>query len=625
MSLTSVRRVLVVGSWAKEEITVQHLKRTSSADVLVYMDTENPGITRRADACRVGRLNDIDAIVSWARDQGVDLVLVTTAAPLAAGLVDRLDEAGIAGFGPPRAVARLESDKAFARDLVRRCRPDAVPRYRVFEEPAPAVAFAEELGWQVAVKPIGLTDGLGVRVWGDQLRDAAEVTAYIEEVVRRGIGGRGQVIVEERLEGEEFTLQALVHEDRLVPTPTVQDHKKLLPGEAGPNTASMGSYATSGWLLPFLSAADYDVALDIMRASLFAAREETGVSCRGFLYGQFMVTAGGVRLVEYNFRPGDPEWMNTMATLKTPLLDAVVELMGGGEPRLGFEPRATVCKYIVPEGYPEERNLRLKVLFDADAVRREGVALYYSGGLAEGGGLDVGSERGIAFLAAADTVEGAHDRVEAAIAAVSGSFFHREDIGTADLVASKAEHLRQLRAAGVRFRPAREDEFLDIQGFVSGCPPLEAYPQHVYRILLRHFGSCSFVAERRGRVLGFVLGLVSHRHPGTYFLWQIGVAPDQQGTGLGTRLLRYVELELVGLGLRRVDVTVDPLNDPSRRLFEVEGYRNVSGREGATVVVNGQLAAADFYRPGRHFLVYDKPLDGSPPSRARVPTVDDQR
>jgi phosphoribosylamine--glycine ligase len=614
MPLDDVKRVLVVGSWAKEEITVEHLKRTSDADVLVYMDTENPGITRRADSCRLGRLDDVPSIVSFARESAVDLVLVTTAAPLAGGLVDRLDEAGIAAFGPPRAVARLESDKAFARDLVRRCRPEAVPRYGVFEDPGQAIRFAEELEWQVAVKPIGLTDGLGVKVRGDQLHDAADVSAYVEEVARRGIGGSSRVIIEERLEGEEFTLQALVHEDRLAPTPAVQDHKKLLPGETGPNTASMGSYATAGRLLPFLSAGDYDAALDVMRASLTAARQETGVACRGFLYGQFMVTVGGVRLVEYNFRPGDPEWMNTVATLRTPLLDAIVELLQGGVPRLEFEEQATVCKYIVPEGYPEKRNLNLKVLFDAEAVRRGGVELYYSGGLAQGGGLDVGSERGIAFLAKGDRVEEAHQRVEAALATVSGSFFHREDIGTAELVASKVDHLRRLRARGVRFRPAREDEFLDVQGFVSSCPPLEAYPQHVYRILLRHFGSCSFVAEREGRILGFVLGLASHRHPGTYFLWQIGVAPDQQGTGLGRRLLRHLESELVGLGLRRVDVTIDPLNEPSRRLFEAEGYRNRSADEGATAVVNGQLAAADFYRPGRHFLVFEKTLTSSAPA-----------
>jgi hypothetical protein len=119
--------------------------------------------------------------------------------------------------------------------------------------------------------------------------------------------------------------------------------------------------------------------------------------------------------------------------------------------------------------------------------------------------------------------------VEAAIAAVSGSFVHREDIGTADLVASKVEHLRQLRATGVRFRPAREDEFLDLQGFVSGCPPLEAYPQHVYRILLRHFGSCSFVAEREGRVLGFVLGLIVTPAPTS--CGRSGWPPTSRGRG----------------------------------------------------------------------------------------------
>jgi phosphoribosylamine--glycine ligase len=608
MPSTPVKRVLVVGSWAKEEITVEHLKRTSDAGVFVYMDTPNPGLRRRADGHRVGSLSDVSAIASWAGECAADLVLVTTASPLAHGLVDLLDERGIAAFGPPRSVARLESDKAFTRDLVRRSCPDAVPEYRVFEDTQAAIRYAAEHDWRVAVKPIGLTDGLGVKVWGDQLHDEADVRGWIEEIGRRGLGGSSRVIVEERLEGEEFTLQALVHEDRLVPTPAVQDFKKLLPGEKGPNTASMGSYSAPGRILPFMSPAHYDVALEIMRATLVAAREETGVACRGFLYGQFMLTAQGVRLVEYNFRPGDPEWMNTMATLRSPLLDAVVDLMDGGEPTLDFTGEATVCKYIVPEGYPERLGLELRVGLDPEKVRETGTSFYYSAGENDGGGLDVGSERGIAFVARADSVENAHERVEAAIATVSGTFFHREDIATAGLIAAKVERMKRLEALAVRFRPALEDEFLRVQGFVSGCPPLEAYPQHVYRILLRHFGSCSFVAERDGRVLGFVLGLVSHRHAGTYFLWQIGVAPDQQGTGLGRRLLRYVESELVRMGLERVDVTIDPLNDPSRKLFEAAGYGNASAREGATVVVNGQLAAADFYRTGRHFLVYEKTL-----------------
>jgi phosphoribosylamine--glycine ligase len=608
MPSTPVKRVLVVGSWAKEEITVEHIKATSEAEVFVYMDTSNPGLRRRADGHRVGPLSDVPAIASWAHECSADLVLVTTASPLAHGLVDLLDEQGVAAFGPPRSVARLESDKAFTRDLVRRCRPEAVPAYRVFEDAPSAIRYAAELDWRVAVKPIGLTDGLGVKVWGDQLHDEADVRGWIEEIGRRGLGGSSRLIVEERLEGEEFTLQALVHGDRLVPTPAVQDFKKLLPWEEGPNTASMGSYSAPGPLLPFMSPAHYDVALDIMRATLVAAREETGVACRGFLYGQFMLTPRGVRLVEYNFRPGDPEWMNTMATLRSPLLGAIVDLMEGGEPSPDFEPQATVCKYIVPEGYPETLGLELRVEFDLEAVRQTGTRFYYSAGENETGGLDVGSERGIAFIARAESVAEAHERVEAAIARVSGAFFHRADIGTRELIVSKIERMKRLEASAVRFRPAREEEFLSVQGFVSGCPPLEAYPQHVYRILLRHFGSCSFVAEREGRVLGFVLGLASHRRPGTYFLWQIGVAPDQQGTGLGRRLLRHVEAELSRLGLHRVDVTIDPMNDPSRRLFEAAGYQNASAGEGATVVVNGQLAAADFYRQGRHFLVYEKIL-----------------
>jgi diaminobutyrate acetyltransferase len=321
-----------------------------------------------------------------------------------------------------------------------------------------------------------------------------------------------------------------------------------------------------------------------------------------------MATGDGVKLIEYNFRPGDPEWMNTMAVLKGSLLDAVVELLAGHQTALEFKDQATVCKYIVPESYPQELNQDLDVELDLEAIRDLEVGLYYSCGVNDGGRLNVGSERGIAFIAAADSVERAHERVEKAIASVSGTFFHRPDIGTSELLESKVDHVARLRADALSLRTAREEEFLDLQGFVAGCPPLEAYPQHVYKILLRYFGSCSFVAERGDRMVGFVMGMPSHRHPGTWFLWQIGVAADQQGTGLGKRLLRHVEAEIGRLGFDRIEVTVDPMNAPSRRLFEALGYTNISSREGSTLEVNGHPAVKDYYRPGRHFMVFENKL-----------------
>lgn len=603
-----VSRVLVVGSWAKEEMTVKHLKETSSVEVLAFMDTRNPGIISRADGYRVGPLSQVDSIVEFAREQKCDLVLPTTAEPLQHGLTDALEDAGIPVFGPRKSAARLEFDKAFARDIVASCAPETVPGFRVFDDPAAAVEYAEKLEWRVAVKPLGLTDGLGVRVWGDQLRDEAAVQEYITEICQEGIGGANAVLVEEMVVGEEFTLQALVDDQRLVASVPVQDFKKLLPGEKGPNTASMGSYSGPGGKLLYLDDVSHMKALDVMRRTLRAAKERIGHPLRGFLYGQFMVTGDGIRLIEYNFRPGDPEWMNTLAILETPLLDTITGLLAGEEPELRQSHDATVCKYIVPEAYPFKTNEELPVKVDPEAVEETGVEMYYSCGAEDDGALRVGLERGLAFLSRDRTVEGAQRRVEKAIATVDGPFAHRPDIGTWELLQSKLRRVTRLKGEKAVIRPVKEEEFLDIAGLSASCPPLEPYPEHLYRIMLRFFGSLCLVAEVDGRKVGFVLAMTSQNMPDTLFLWQIGVAPDQQGSGLGQRLLKEFEKMASGLGFRRVELTVDPMNEPSRRLFEIAGYRNVSNAEPRTVTVAGHLAARDHYRPGRHFIVFEKDL-----------------
>lgn len=437
-TIPAPRRVLVVGSWAKEQITIEHLRRGGGVEIGAYVDTRNPGILALADRHRIGSLYDVGAVAAFAGEMKADLVLPTTASPLAAGLVDALHHEGIPVFGPTRSAARLECDKAFARRLMARHVPDAIPPFGVFEKAREAVALAEKLDWQVAVKPLGLTEGLGVKVFGDQLRTPEEVAAYVRKVLDEKVGHRPGVIVEEKMRGEEFTIQALVGGGRMVATPPVQDFKKLLPGDRGPNTASMGSFSDSDHLLPFLGREDYEAALDIMRRTTAAFRRETGGDCAGFLYGQFMLTGSGLRLVEYNFRPGDPEWMNTVAVLRTNLVEAVCALMRGEDVAMEFEPQATVCKYIVPEEYPRKLNQVLPVELDEKAIAREGVAVYYSCGRQEDGALNVGTERGIAFLARGERIGDASERIEAALRHVRGRFHHRSDIGTWEMIRAKS-------------------------------------------------------------------------------------------------------------------------------------------------------------------------------------------
>lgn len=155
-------------------------------------------------------------------------------------------------------------------------------------------------------------------------------------------------------------------------------------------------------------------------------------------------------------------------------------------------------------------------------------------------------------------------------------------------------------------RKATQEDFLKVHQFTAGCPPMENYPEHVYKIILRYFGDCCFVAEENGQIIGFAMGIVPQSFPGTFFLWEIGVAPSYQGQGIGRKLVREVETELRKLEFKRIEVTIDPVNLPSQKLFEKMGYQNISERVGKTIEVEGNLAVQDYYKPGRHFMVYEK-------------------
>lgn len=158
------------------------------------------------------------------------------------------------------------------------------------------------------------------------------------------------------------------------------------------------------------------------------------------------------------------------------------------------------------------------------------------------------------------------------------------------------------------FRQCRQEDAAAVHQFVASCPPLEAYPLHQYKILLRYFGNCSFLAEKDGRIAAFEMGLPSHHHTGTYFLWQIGVANEFRGEGLAGRLLGHIERELHKAGFERIEVTIDPENPSSLRAFEKSGYLNISSEEGDTVEKEGQRAVRDYYGPGRHFVLLSKDL-----------------
>ncbi len=249
-------KILVVGGGGREHAIASALSRNSETEIYSVMAKKNPGIARLAKKICVAKETDLARILAFAGETGVTHAFIGPEAPLEAGVVDRLSAAGVACVGPTKAAARIETDKAFCRDLMTHHHIGGNPAYRVFHDTADAVAFVKDHDGDLAIKPIGLTGGKGVRIMGEQV-DLAGAVDYIREI-------NGAVVLEERLIGEEFTLQAFVDGFHLIPMPLVQDHKRAFDGDSGPNTGGMGSYTMPDHMLPFVSRKDHTAALSIM-------------------------------------------------------------------------------------------------------------------------------------------------------------------------------------------------------------------------------------------------------------------------------------------------------------------------------------------------------------------------
>ncbi|MFC7199098.1 phosphoribosylamine--glycine ligase [Halospeciosus flavus] len=422
--------VLLVGGGGREHAIARALP-----DVELYAcaSNRNPGIDRLADGFETLDETDPDAVVAYAEDVAADLVVVGPEAPLAAGVVDALEDAGIYAFGPREAQARIETDKAFQREFMAEHDIPGTPEFATFEDAEAAATFVEEHDGDVAVKPAGLTGGKGVRVTGDQVTKD-EAASYV-----RG-ADYDEWVVEERLVGEEFTVQAFVANGDVQPTPAVQDHKRAYEGDEGPNTGGMGSYTAAAYELPFMTRDDYREAVDVVEATVDALDDY-----RGILYGQFMLTAEGVKVVEFNARFGDPEAMNTLPVLESDLIDVLTAARDGADlPDLEFYERATVCKYAVPAGYPTEPEAGAEVTVDEESVPEDAI-LFYASVDAREDGIYTTTSRSFAVVGLGDTISEAEQVAEDALAGVDEGFRIRHDIGKPELVQSRIDHVEELR------------------------------------------------------------------------------------------------------------------------------------------------------------------------------------
>lgn len=441
-------RVLAVGGGAREHAIVSALAR-SGADVFVCMKNSNPGMARLAEGFALMDETDVSAVVGFARSKEVELAVVGPEAPLEVGLTDGLEAAGIPTASPRKHAAMIETSKSFMRNLMKKHGVKGSVRFAEADTVDGVKEALDELGTDIVVKPAGLTGGKGVRVFGEHMLTREDVISYAEEIVSRRIGGGTRIVLEEKLVGEEFTLQAFCDGRRVVPMPAVQDHKRAYEGDKGPNTGGMGSYSQGDGLLPFLSRKDYDDAVSIMSETVDALRKE-GTEYRGALYGQFMLTRDGPKVIEFNARFGDPEAMNVLSLLRSDFTQICVGMASGDldGKDVEFERRSSVCKYVVPQGYGSKPLSGEEIKVDEQAIAAEGAIVYYASVNEKEGRIFTTTSRSVGIVGIADTIEEAEVIAEKGIRHVSGKVFVRHDIGKRGVLDVKIARMNRIRGLG---------------------------------------------------------------------------------------------------------------------------------------------------------------------------------
>ena len=343
------RTIAVVGSGGREHALVKRLRQSAEAGDL-YAIPGNAGMERDAILAPCAAC-DIPAVTAFCLEKGVDYVVVGPDDPLALGMVDALNAAGIAAFGPTAAAARIESSKVFAKNLMRDFHiPTAA--YDVFDTADGALralpAILERGGGRCVVKADGLALGKGVSVCESRAEAEAAIRAAL---VERKFGKSGErVVIEEMLEGPEVSVLAFTDGKTLVPLASAMDHKRAFDGDVGPNTGGMGAVAPN----PFYREETARASMELIFMPTIEAMNRLGSPFSGCLYFGLMLTASGPKVIEYNCRFGDPETQAVLPLLQGDLFEIMRAVTAGRLDTLspGFSPHASACVVLTSEGYP---------------------------------------------------------------------------------------------------------------------------------------------------------------------------------------------------------------------------------------------------------------------------------
>jgi phosphoribosylamine---glycine ligase len=428
-------KTLIVGHGGRESALAAAMAEHSQ--LYAFVGHENPSIVRHAAASggshRVGNVCDPDAVAAFARAHEIDIAMISSDEPLAAGVVDALLAQGTRAVGPTAAGAEIEWNKTFARSVLAEVAPDASPLLRVVHDAGEldeALAFFGST--PVAVKPPGLTGGKGVKVMGPHLGSHAEARDYAMELLGRG-GDREGVHVEEKVIGAEFTIQAISDGSTVVFPPSTYDYPYRFDGDRGPGTGGMGSLSMASPALPFMTAQHYAQACAVIER-VIERLAQMGRHFSGIMNSGFFATADGVKAIEFNARFGDPECMNVMSLFNGSWPE-VMERIAAARLQAGDVPlreEASVVLYLVSPDYALQPGPAYEFALDRERVEADGCNVFFSSAVETGENCyrTIGTSRAVALASTAPTLEQARVRVAEAAATVPVLEW-RADVGDA--------------------------------------------------------------------------------------------------------------------------------------------------------------------------------------------------
>ncbi len=408
-------KALVVGSGGRCHAIVEALSRSPQVEK-IYCAPGNAGIAALAE-CIAIKETDTEALRDFALAEGIGLTVAGPEVALAAGIADCFREAGLRLFGPTKAAAQIESSKEFAKELMQKYEiPTAT--FRTFEDFDEAMAYVKAGSLPTVLKYDGLAAGKGV-VIAESMEEAEEA---LRDMLLDSKFGKGKVVIEEYLEGPEFSLMCFVSGTEVYPMPVAQDHKRAYDGDKGPNTGGMGAYTE----LPFITDEDLAYAMEKIMRPTAAALAKEGCEFCGVLYGGLMKTRSGIKVIEFNARFGDPETEVVLPRMKSDIYQVFCDIADGKRPTIEWHDFATLGIVLASKGYPGsyDKGFEIKGIDKVDgSVYHMGTTLRDSKYLTAGG-------RVMIVVCQAPTLREAQQKAAAEVAKIEcDNLFHRTDIG----------------------------------------------------------------------------------------------------------------------------------------------------------------------------------------------------